>query len=111
MTKIYYKYDSELLQIRTALLKITVKSYYNLRQLLFCKIRNSYKLPQVLLHIVAVFSVIINYGRCYKLHYYKLPRNSNNLCGIYSHHYNHQQHLMKVPKLLQHCFLFLLLIF
>ena len=90
--KIIKSSDKNLLRITAALLQITAKIYYKLLQKIntnycssyFCKIQNYYKLGQVLLHIMATFSVITNYdkfyykfyGRYYKLRrYYKLHRN------------------------------------
>ena len=71
-------HDSRLLQITAALLQITAKMYYKLRQKVitsysssyFRKIQIYYKLRQVLLHILAVFSVITSYGKFY----FKLQR-------------------------------------
>ena len=84
--KIITNYDKNLLQITTALLKITTVGYYKLQQLYyklrqkiyhklrqktaanygssyFCKIPNYYKLSQFLLQITAAFSFITNYGK------------------------------------------------
>ena len=102
--KIITNYDKKLLQItavllqittvgyyklRQALLQITAKIYYKLRQKVITnygssylwKIQNYYKL-QVLLHIRQFLvllqisaNFITNYGRHYKLRYYKLRRN------------------------------------
>ena len=69
-----------LLEIMAGLLQITTvgycklqQLYYKLRQKIitnygssyFCKIRNYYKLCQVLLQITAAFSVITNYSKFY----------------------------------------------
>ena len=51
--KIITNYDKKLLQITAALIFEKFKNYYILRQ--------------VLLYITAVFNVITNYGRYYKL--------------------------------------------
>ena len=71
-------YNRGVLQIMAALLQITAKIYYKLREKVirnygssyFQKIQNYYKLRQVLLRITSVFSVITNYNKFY----YKLKQ-------------------------------------